>query len=85
MGQISSMTVPPYGHNFNHIIADFTGIVKRIMAKNALDPLLTQREEPAHHYHVIARAKPVAISWYCVPVPTMYQEIATPYGLAMTY
>ncbi len=55
------------------------------MAKNALDPLLTQREEPAHHYHVIARAKPVAISWYCVPVPTMYQEIATPYGFAMTY
>ena len=33
MGQISSMTVPPYGHNFNHIIADFPGIVKRIMAK----------------------------------------------------
>ena len=31
--QINSMAFPPYGHNFKHIIAHFSGIVKRILCK----------------------------------------------------
>ena len=35
--------------------------------------------------HVIARPQAVAISWYAVQIRTMSQEIATPFGLAMTW
>ena len=39
---------------------------------------------PGKNYCVIARPQAVAISWYCVENRTWFQEIATPFGLAMT-
>ena len=35
------------------------------------------KEAPAQSYHVIARPKAVAISWYAVRKRTIYQEIPT--------